>query len=147
MKKFLKEFKQFAIKGNVVDMAVGVLIGNAFSKIVTSLVNDILTPLLSIIIGKINLTDLSFTYTTKSGNIISVAYGNFLQNVIDFTTMAFCVFIFVKIFSNIRTKVEKIEKNIIGVDDEKEETKLTTDQQLLKEIRDILISNNKKKQI
>ena len=83
----IKEFKEFINKGNVVDLAVGVIIGSAFSKIVTSLVNDLLMPLIGIIIGGLDFTKLSITI--KDANIM---YGAFIQNVIDFLIIAFCVF-------------------------------------------------------
>ena len=92
--KTIKEFKEFISKGNVIDLAVGVIIGGAFSKIVSSLVNDIIMPLIGIIIGGINLTNL----TLKLGDA-TVNYGVFLQNILDFLIVALCVFIFVKIIN------------------------------------------------
>lgn len=82
----LKEFKKFALKGNVVDMAVGVIIGTAFGKIVTSLVNDIIMPLLGIVLGQINLKHLKLVIKPAEGDIaeLAVLYGQFLQNVLDF---------------------------------------------------------------
>ena len=88
----LKEFKTFISKGNIIDMAVGVIIGSAFSKIVTSIVNDILMPLLGIIIGGLDFTNL--TLKVKDATI---SYGLFLQNIIDFLIVAACIFLFVKI--------------------------------------------------
>ena len=87
----LKEFKEFISKGNVVDLAVGVIIGGAFGKIVTSLVNDIIMPLIGVIIGGINFTNLSI----KIGESV-IAYGSFIQNIIDFLIIAACIFAFVK---------------------------------------------------
>ena len=92
--KTIKEFKEFISKGNVIDLAVGVIIGGAFSKIVSSLVNDIIMPLIGIVIGGINLTNL----TLKLGDA-TVNYGVFLQNILDFLIVALCVFIFVKIIN------------------------------------------------
>ena len=91
----LKEFKKFISKGNVVDLAVGVIIGGAFGKIVSSLVNDILMPIIGILIGGIDFSSLSI----KVGSA-KITYGMFIQNIIDFLIIAFCVFIFVKIVNN-----------------------------------------------
>lgn len=87
----LKEFKKFISRGNVMDLAVGVIMGGAFGKIITSLVNDILTPALGIVMGGIDFTGLSFEI--KEATIL---YGNFIQNIIDFLIQAFCIFILVK---------------------------------------------------
>ena len=105
MKKIINEFKEFISKGNVLDLAVGVIIGGAFQKIVTSLVNDILMPLLGIVIGGLDFTDL----TLKFKDAI-IHYGLFIQNIIDFLLMAFCIFIIIKLFNNIRNKLEKKEE-------------------------------------
>lgn len=99
--KTIKEFKEFISKGNVIDLAVGVIIGKAFSQIVSSLVNDIIMPLIGIIIGGINLTNL----TLKLGDA-TVNYGVFLQNILDFLIVALCVFIFVKIINKFNRKKE-----------------------------------------
>jgi large conductance mechanosensitive channel len=103
----LKEFKKFALKGNVIDLAVGVIIGGAFGKIVTSLVNDILMPVLGTIIGGISFADLKWVITPASGDVAEVAimYGAFIQAVIDFLIIAFSIFLFVKLLS-IRKKKE-----------------------------------------
>ena len=129
MKKIINEFKEFISKGNVLDLAVGVIIGGAFQKIVTSLVNDILMPLLGIVIGGLDFTDL----TLKFKDAI-IHYGLFIQNIIDFLLMAFCIFIIIKLFNNIRNKLEKKEEKkeqIIEPIKSKEEM-------LLEEIRDLL---------
>jgi large conductance mechanosensitive channel len=89
--KLLNEFKEFAVKGNAFDLAVGVIIGTAFGKIVTSLVSDILMPAIGLIIGNINLTTLAFTVGESS-----IPYGLFLQSVVDFVIIAFCIFMIVK---------------------------------------------------
>lgn len=99
--KTIKEFKEFISKGNVIDLAVGVIIGKAFSKIVSSLVNDIIMPLIGIVIGGINLTNL----TLKLGDA-TVNYGVFLQNILDFLIVALCIFIFVKIINKFNRKKE-----------------------------------------
>ena len=124
----LKEFKKFISKGNVVDLAVGVIIGGAFGKIVSSLVNDILMPIIGILIGGIDFSSLSI----KVGSA-KITYGMFIQNIIDFLIIAFCVFIFVKIvnkISNLAKKEEKAEEKVT-------ETELS----VLKEIREELKKN------
>lgn len=121
----LKEFKAFISKGNIIDMAVGVIIGTAFSKIVTSVVNDILTPFLGIVIGGLDFTDL----TLKVGDA-TISYGIFLQNVFDFLVVAACIFTFIKILSKFNKKEE--------VKEEKVEPKKDEQIVLLEEIRDLL---------
>lgn len=100
-----KEFKKFISKGNVVDLAVGVIIGGAFGKIVSSLVNDILMPIIGVIIGGVDFSGL----VLKIGDA-KIAYGLFIQNVIDFLIIAFCVFIFVKIVNKLSDVTNKLEK-------------------------------------
>ena len=120
--KSLNEFKEFISKGNVIDLAVGVIIGGAFGKIVTSVVNDILMPLIGIVIGGINFTGL--TIRIKDATIY---YGMFLQNVIDFLIVALCIFIFIKFINRLNRKEEV-----------KEEIKVDPQIELLTEIRDLL---------
>lgn len=133
------DFKKFAFRGNVIDMAVGVIIGGAFSKIVTALVNNIIMPLLSIVIGKINFSDLKWVISpekTVGGVTVpenAMHYGDFIQSVIDFFIIAFCIFIFVKIITKAH---EKLEKKIDAAEDDTPK-KPTTDE-LLTEIRDLL---------
>lgn len=129
----LKEFKEFISKGNVVDLAVGVIIGGAFGKIVTSLVNDIIMPLIGVIIGGINFTNLSI----KIGESV-IAYGSFIQNIIDFLIIAACIFVFVK-FVNKLTNLNKVEAK---EEPKKEEPKIAEDIKLLTEIRDLLKKQN-----
>jgi large conductance mechanosensitive channel len=119
----IKEFRDFISKGNVIDLAVGVIIGGAFGKIVTSLVNDIIMPLLGIVIGGIDFTSLSFKV-----NDSVVMYGMFIQNTIDFLLIAVSIFLMVKTIN----KFKKSEKK------EKEASKSPTTEQLLTEIRDLL---------
>ena len=142
---FLKEFKAFALKGNVVDMAVGVIIGGAFGKIVSSLVNDILMPPIGMLLGNVDFKDLKVNLATIKDAAVSVVnegaapsepvywnYGAFLQQCIDFAILAFCVFMLVKLMnhlSNLRKKEE--EKPAAPAAPSKEE-------QLLTEIRDLL---------
>lgn len=129
----IKEFKQFISRGNVVDLAVGVIIGGAFGKIVTSLVDNIIMPLVGMIIGGIDFSNLIL----KIGNA-KVEYGLFIQNVVDFLIVAFCIFMFVKAINKISEKAKKKEEK-------KEETPKKSDETLLlEEIRDLLKKENKK---
>ena len=125
VKKMMKEFKEFISKGNVVDLAVGVIVGGAFGKIVTSLVNDILMPLLGIVLGGVNFSGL----TLKVGSAV-IAYGAFIQNVIDFLIIAFCIFMFVKFINKLTVKPKKEEKKAVPVKSD--------EVILLEEIRDLL---------
>lgn len=131
------EFKNFISKGNVIDLAVGVIIGSAFGSIVTSLVNDIFMPVLGLIIGKVNFTGLKFVIVPADGEKAEVAvlYGSFIQNVINFLIMAFVIFLMVKAISNL--KKEKKEET----EEKKEEPKISAEEKLLTEIRDILKEN------
>ena len=124
--KTLKEFKTFISKGNVVDLAVGVIIGSTFGKIVSSLVNDILMPIIGIIIGGIDFSNL--TIQIKDATI---KYGIFIQNIIDCLIVAFCIFIFIKLINKVSKKEEEKKEKVVS-----EEAKI------LKEIRDILKEKN-----
>ncbi len=126
----LKEFKQFISRGNVLDMAVGVIIGSAFGKIVTSLVDNILMPLIGIIIGGIDFTSLSIKI-----NEATINYGIFIQSVIDFLIIAACIFFITKVIN----KLENIKQK-----EEKKETKKKEEILLLEEIRDLLKEKTKK---
>ena len=125
-----KEFKEFALKGNVLDLALAVVIGGAFSKIVTSLVNDLIVPILGIIIGGINFASLKYDIPSSiaGGVAVSINYGLFIQAVINFLIIAFSLFVFIKAIQSVKKK--KIEKIIIA-DPSNEEV-------LLREIRDLL---------
>ena len=132
VKKGFNEFKSFISRGNVVDMAVGVIIGGAFGKIVTSLVNDILMPLIGVIVGGVDFSNLSI----KVGDA-TIAYGNFIQTIFDFLIVAFCIFLMVKLFERFRKKEKKEEEK-------KEEAPKKSDEALLlEEIRDLLAKNKK----
>lgn len=126
----IKEFKKFISKGNVVDLAVGVVIGGAFGKIVTSLVDNIIMPLVGIIVGGIDFTNLYL----KLGDA-KIEYGIFIQNVVDFLIVAFCIFIVIKAFNKLSHKEENKE--------EKKPTK-SDEVLLLEEIRDLMKKGNKK---
>lgn len=130
MKKILEEFRDFAIKGNMVDLAIGVIIGTAFNSIVNSLVNDIIMPVLSVIIGRINVTELKLTIPgLLDFPDITIKYGSFLQAVINFLVIAFSLFITVKFLNKIRGKNDITNR---------EAAALTKSEKLLTEIRDIL---------
>lgn len=132
-KKFLTEFKTFIAKGNVIDLAVGVIIGGAFGKIVTSLVNDILMPVIGIIIG-----GHDFSKLVLKVNDATIAYGSFVQNVIDFLIIALCIFLLVKIVNKITSlKKEEVKK-------EEKPAKKSDEVLLLEEIRDLLKDTKKK---
>lgn len=128
--KVLEEFKKFIMKGNVLDMAIGVIIGGAFGKIVTSLVNDILMPALSLITGQIDLGSLKYEKIISDHLSINLNYGAFLQTIIDFLIISISIFAVIKLISKISKKKEK-EKTEVVVTPSKEEVLLT-------EIRDIL---------
>lgn len=131
MKKFLEEFKAFAMRGNVLDMAVGVVIGSAFTSIVNSLVADIITPLLSLLTRGINLAGLSITLGQWE-DAAKLAYGNFLQSILSFIIIAFAVFVMVKAINKLShlRKEEEAKKE--------EAPKGPTTEQLLAEIRDLM---------
>jgi large conductance mechanosensitive channel len=127
----LKEFKEFAMKGNVVDMAVGVVIGAAFGKIVTSLVGDIVMPLIGVITGNVDFSKMSYDLTNPLDGAVlaSVAYGKTLTFLIDFTLIAFCLFIVIKFMNAAKRKQAEAPPA---------PEMMTKDQLLLVEIRDLL---------
>ena len=128
----IKEFKEFISRGNVMDLAVGVIIGSAFGKIVTSVVDDILMPLIGMVVGGVDFTGLS----VKIGEA-EVKYGNFIQNVIDFLIVAFCIFLIVKGINKISEKAVALRKK--EEEEKKEEAPAKSDEVvLLEEIRDLL---------
>lgn len=135
--KIISEFKQFASRGNVVDLAVGIIIGAAFGKIVTSLVSDVILPPLGVLIGGVSFTDFKVVMTDPiidaTGKIIkqaaSLNYGSFLQSIFDFIIVSFAVFIMIKAMNKINRKKE--EKSA-------EPTAPTKQEELLTEIRDLL---------
>lgn len=132
-KKFINEFKDFALKGNVLDLAIGVIIGGAFNKIVSSLVSDIIMPPIAAITGGVDFKDL--VYEIKPGVVLN--YGNFIQNVVDFLVIALSIFIFIKVISKLNRKKEEVKEEPAI-----EEPKLTVEQELLTEIRDLLKKND-----
>ena len=102
----LKDFKAFALKGNVLDLAVAVIIGGAFGKIVSSLVNDIIMPAIGALMGGVSFTDLKYIITPASGEVAEVAilYGSFIQSIIDFIIIAFSIFLFIKLLNSKKKK-------------------------------------------
>lgn len=145
MKKFFAEFKEFISKGNVMDMAVAVIIGAAFSKIVTSLVSDIIMPLISKLTGGLSIEDWKWVITPADPvNDVAesaLCYGVFLQNVIDFLIVAFVLFVVLKIFLAGKEKLKAIEEKLIKKEEEEEkeeEEPEETELDILKQIRDSL---------
>lgn len=132
-RNMLKEFKEFAIKGNVVDLAVGVVIGGAFGKIVTSMVNDIIMPLVGALIGGINFTYLKFVIREAEKDVpaLAINYGTFIQSVIDFLIVSFSIFLFIKL-------INKLKREKKAEVDEIEPIKPSEEVLLLQEIRDLL---------
>lgn len=106
---FIKEFKTFVMRGNLVDMAVGVIIGGAFGKIVTSLVNDVIMPILGIAIGNIDISALEYKLgeAVEGAEQASIKYGLFLQNIINFLIIAFCIFVVIKMINSLKKKEEE----------------------------------------
>lgn len=128
---FIKEFKEFAVRGNVIDMAVGVVIGGAFGKIVSSLVGDVIMPIIGVLTSGVDFKSLKFTIKEASENIpaVTINYGMFIQTIIDFTIIAFCIFLTVKAINRLKQNKPK----------EDEATKELSDEtKLLSEIRDLL---------
>ena len=137
---FFKEFKEFAVKGNVMDMAVGVIIGGAFGKIVSSLVDDVLMPVIGKLTGGVSFVDLFVTLgdgnfktlaAAKEAGAAVFAYGQFIQNIVDFLIVAFCIFLMLKGINKMNRKKEEPAP-------EPEAPKGPTQEELLAEIRDLL---------
>ena len=124
---FIKEFREFAMRGNVVDMAVGVIIGGAFGKIVSSLVADVLMPVLGILSGGVDFKDLKITLADAVGETpaVTLNYGVFIQNVFDFIIIAFAIFMMIKALNKLKKPAEKVKEP-------------TAEEKLLTEIRDLL---------
>ena len=138
MKKLFKEFGDFIKRGNVIDLAVAVVVGGAFSSIVTSLVNDIIMPVIGMITGGVNVSGLSVTVGSATLN-----YGAFLQAIINFLIIAFVIFMVVKAMNTASEKVSKLKKK--DAKEEKPAPAPKSDEvKLLEDIRDLLKKNNKK---
>jgi len=135
-RSFFKEFGEFINRGSVLDLAIGVIVGGAFTTIVTSLVNDIIMPVISLLLGGFDFTNLKLTIPNFFGadTGATIAYGNFIQNVVNFLLTAFCVFLVVRAINRIREKADrKTQKK--DAEKKKQDDGQT---QLLKEIRDLL---------
>lgn len=140
---FLKDFKEFAMRGNVVDMAVGVVIGGAFGKIVTSLVNDVIMPVVGVLTGGVNFTDYKLTLHEEvkdaAGEVIeplvTLNWGTLVQNVVDFVIIAFCIFLMIRAMQKMRKKEEAAPAAPPAP---------SAEETLLTEIRDLLKQQNNK---
>ena len=136
--KIIDEFKEFIAKGNVVDMAVGVVVGAAFKAIVDSLVKDIIMPCVSVLTGKINIADLKATIIEPaadgSGGLV-IPYGNFIQQIVNFLIIAFVILMVVKFMNAMKAKLEKPAVEVVEVE---EVAPAPTTEELLGEIRDLL---------
>ncbi|MBQ8914836.1 MAG: large-conductance mechanosensitive channel protein MscL [Clostridia bacterium] len=150
MKKFFADFKAFIMKGNIIDMAVGVVIGGAFGKIVTSLVADIITPLISILTGKVSLTELKWVINEavldEAGAVVTpelaLTYGNFIQNIIDFLIIAISIFIVLRVMTVAQKKLEDLRKKEEEEKKEEPAAPAETELSVLKEIREMLKKEN-----
>jgi large conductance mechanosensitive channel len=131
----LKEFKEFAVKGNAVDMAVGIIIGASFGKIISSLVADVIMPPIGVLVGGVDFTKLAVILKEKVGDVpaVTLNYGNFIQSVVDFTIIAFAIFLVVKLINNL--KKQEAAPPVAPPEPTKEELLLT-------EIRDLLKAKN-----
>ena len=132
---FIKDFKEFALKGNVVDMAVGVIIGGAFGKIVTSVVNNIIMPPIGVLTGGVDFTDLKLIIKEAEGEAeaVTLNYGQFIQDIVDFLIVAFCIFLMVKGIAALNRK--KVEEEAAAPAPAPEPS---AEEKLLTEIRDLL---------
>lgn len=131
--KIIQEFKAFAMRGNVIDMAVGIIIGGAFGKIVSSIVNDIIMPPIGLLVGGVNFSDLKFVMKDAVGDIpaVTLNYGNFIQVLFDFLIIAFSVFMVIKVMNAAKKKEE-------APVEEPKAPEPTNEEKLLSEIRDLL---------
>ena len=131
---FISEFKEFAMRGNVIDMAVGVVIGGAFGKIVSSLVGDIIMPVVGVVTGGVNFTDLKLTLkeAAEGAPAVTINYGSFIQTMVDFLIIAFCIFCVIKTLNTLKNKLPKEEEAAPA------EPETPADIALLTEIRDLL---------
>ena len=133
MANFIKEFKEFALRGNVMDMAVGVIIGGAFGKIVSSVVSNIIMPPLGVLLGGADFTDLKLTLkaATEDTEAVTLNYGQFIQDAVDFLIIAFCIFLIIKGISALTKKKEDAPETPAA-------PSAPTQEELLAEIRDLL---------
>lgn len=131
MKKFIKEFKEFAMRGNMLDMAIGIVIGGAFGKIVSSFVSDVIMPPLGMLINGVEFSELAITLkaATVDSPAVSLRYGSFIQTVVDFIIIAFAIFLMIKVINSTHRK-HKEQEAAAAVP--------TNEEKLLTEIRDLL---------
>ena len=142
MGKFFSDFKKFALKGNIIDMAVGVVIGGAFGKIVTSLVSDIISPLISFATGRVTLANLKYVIKAAEFDAAGVElvpesailYGNFIQTIIDFLIIALSIFVVLRIFMTAQNKMEELKKKEEEAAEEAPAAPAETELSLLKDI-------------
>lgn len=143
---FIKDFKAFITRGNVLDMAVGVIIGGAFSKIVSSLVNDVIMPLLGLLVGEVSFAELKWVVKDAvidaDGAVIteavSINYGQFIQYILDFLLIALCIFVAIRIVSNVSKRLKRAEDEPAAEPEPAPEPEPTKEELLLTEIRDLL---------
>lgn len=150
MKKFFQDFKEFAMKGNIIDMAVGVVLGSAFKEIVTALVSNIINPIIGIFTGQGSLADLKYVITpavidAAGAEIVpenAITYGAFLQTIIDFLIIAFSIFVVIRIMMNTEKKLKELLCKKKEEEQAQEEAVSEEDEiSVLKEIRDMLKEN------
>ena len=127
----MKEFKEFAVKGNVIDMAVGIIVGAAFGKIVSSFVGDVIMPPIGVLLGGVDFTNLAFIVQEAKGEApaVVISYGKFIQSMIDFTIIAFAIFMAIKGINSLKKKAEEKPAEL---------PKISNEEVLLMEIRDLL---------
>lgn len=127
----MKEFKEFAVKGNVIDMAVGIIVGAAFGKIVSSFVGDVMMPPIGVLLGGVDFTSLAFIVQEAKGEApaVVISYGKFIQSMIDFTIIAFAIFMAIKGINSLKKKAEEKPAEL---------PKISNEEVLLMEIRDLL---------
>ena len=146
MKKFMEEFKAFAMRGNVIDLAVGMIIGSAFGKITTSLVNDVIMPAVSMLMGGVDFTQWKFVLKqavlnadgTEAAAEIAIKYGNLIAVIVDFLIIAFSVFCMVKVINKMREKAEAMKKKEEEEAAPPADPEPSAEEKLLTEIRDLL---------
>jgi large conductance mechanosensitive channel len=151
IKKYFQEFKEFSVKGNAIDLAVGVIIGGAFGKIVSSLVTDIVMPPIGVLLGGVNFSDIKITLKqamVAAGGVaakpaVSINIGLFLQNVLDFFIVAVAVFFMVKVINRLKRPLKQVIAEVASTEPVTEPVIASTkDQELLTEIRDLLVKKS-----
>ncbi len=140
MKKFFAEFKEFITRGSVIDMAVAVIVGNAFKAIVTALVDNVIMPLISLAVGGLNFTEWKWVLTPAVGDTpeVAVNYGMFIQAIIDFLIVAFCIFVALKAVLAMQAKAKALFEKKQEEQAEEEATAAETQEDILRDIRALL---------